>query len=452
MSRCRRPFVALVRVCMLGFGSLLSSLVHGQSFDCVKAVTAIERAVCADKSLAALDVKLAADFHQLIAAQPARRTALLSDQRQWLDVREQHCGAESANEAMRECLTLVYSARITELAQIARDATGAHPSSCRKIAERYRPLANSHLGVDPLQVLAESPGSGFKLAEVSVAEPVKLSSADLPAWAAAQKPPFSLAPVLLDVLKAYQGGGGTGELIRAPGTDFYSFTRHDESETCEKGRSFIVQGGIAVPAATPWVSDNDDGTCGAAPSFGTLDRSPVVVVRHYDWNPGMNTGLDVWMWTEQGVWDECQVWFSYKPFFSKETTNSWDDMCEGADCDELLRISFKLAESAEADLDSLKSGSFESLTPKQRDQFDEMARLFDSHERDPASNDAVNIPFLDHDHLYLVSIGHHAIGWRDYPDYSVMFEELADGRLIPRGTFSVGTWKGELEDMSVGGD
>jgi len=42
-----------------------------------------------------------------------------------------------------------------------------------------------------------------------------------------------------------------------------------------------------------------------------------------------------------------------------------------------------------------------------------------------------------------------AKGWRDYADWSVLFEELDDGKLIPRGAFPVGTWKGDLETVSV---
>jgi len=51
--------------------------------------------------------------------------------------------------------------------------------------------------------------------------------------------------------------------------------------------------------------------------------------------------------------------------------------------------------------------------------------------------------------LIIASIGHFAIGWRDFADWSVLFEEFEDGKMTPRGAFSVGTWKGDLETVTV---
>ena len=78
-----------------------------------------------------------------------------------------------------------------------------------------------------------------------------------------------------------------------------------------------------------------------------------------------------------------------------------------------------------------------------------MKETFESQEREPSSNDPFTIPFLHDDRLYLASIGHFAIGWRDFADWSVIFASFDDAKLTPRGAFSVGTWKGDLESVSI---
>src|SRR5438270_790090 len=84
--------------------------------------------------------------------------------------------------------------------------------------------------VGPVGVLARSPNSGVRLASPS--QIVWHSSTDLPAWAAAQKPPFSVSPDLLGSLKMFEQSGGGGKRVKALGVDFYSITRSEGSMGC----------------------------------------------------------------------------------------------------------------------------------------------------------------------------------------------------------------------------
>jgi uncharacterized protein len=450
MSRlCPQRFTMHV-IGSIALGTLVSSSALSQSFDCAKAVSVVEHTICADKGLAALDGRLATDLHSLILAQPNRRAALLSGERLWLRERDQHCGVQSTTQRAQECLTAAYSARIAEIARGTEGGADQHAktSSCQKIVERYHPLANAHPGEAPLEVLAKSPTSGFKLAPW--ADLVQMSATDLPAWAAAQKPPFSISPALLNALKEYDEVGSVGALLKAPGANFYSISRTSGSMGCSDSQSFILQGRTAVPTETPGES-NGDGECGIGAQYGTLDNSPVAIVQDYNWRPGMTASLEVWGWTEQGFSDECEVYLTYKPRFTEKTLNTWGETCEANNCDELRSAAFKLAEAAEADPQALQDSSVESLTPKQKEQYDAMVQFFGTQSRDPSSNDPFTIPFFTHDHQYLASIGHYAIGWRDYADYSVLFEEIENGKLIRRGAFSVGTWKGDLDGVTVTG-
>jgi hypothetical protein len=176
---------------------------------------------------------------------------------------------------------------------------------------------------------------------------------------------------------------------------------------------------------------------------------PLAIVQDCNWRPGMTASLDVWRWSGRDFLHECQVSLGYQPRFTKETFNDWDESCEGDACEELRQAAFKLA--TEGDPAALKDASLDPLTPEQREEFKGMAETFESQPRTPASSDAFSIPFLNKGQLHLVSIEHYAIGPRDYADYSVLLEELKDGKLVFQGAFSVGSSKGDLESIAASG-
>ena len=69
--------------------SLMSSTQPGPSFDCARASTGSERAICADPTLSALDRDMAAAYAAArTRISPAARQALQSDQQAFLRVRE----------------------------------------------------------------------------------------------------------------------------------------------------------------------------------------------------------------------------------------------------------------------------------------------------------------------------------------------------------------------------
>jgi uncharacterized protein len=95
-----------------------AGVAHAQvaSFDCAKASTRAEKAVCASPTLGAKDATLTAYFQLLLRLKPAAAgmayrefdDTLRSDQRQWLKARDA-CEADAA------CLEHVYDRRISAL-------------------------------------------------------------------------------------------------------------------------------------------------------------------------------------------------------------------------------------------------------------------------------------------------------------------------------------------------
>ena len=79
------------------------------SYDCTRADTAAEIAVCANPSLNRLDEDLAVQYRSLLNRLPPRRAELLrQDQRSWLIARDS-CGADV------RCLRARYQERLARL-------------------------------------------------------------------------------------------------------------------------------------------------------------------------------------------------------------------------------------------------------------------------------------------------------------------------------------------------
>ena len=82
------------------------------SFDCAKAATAIEKAICADPALSQLDADIAAAYGAAAASlDEAMRARLKRSQREWLSHRE--TGRKELAKGMKERLSLLRSPRRT---------------------------------------------------------------------------------------------------------------------------------------------------------------------------------------------------------------------------------------------------------------------------------------------------------------------------------------------------
>lgn len=88
-----------------------------QSFDCGKAQTAIEKAICASPILVAQDTALAASYRQALidlGGDPAKLSDLRQQQRRWLADRNKSCVAPDP-VGLAKCLTTAYQTRLAAL-------------------------------------------------------------------------------------------------------------------------------------------------------------------------------------------------------------------------------------------------------------------------------------------------------------------------------------------------
>jgi uncharacterized protein len=112
--RCSVAFLTVLMVAAGGF-SAPSFAVDGPSFDCSRARSAVDRAICGDKELSRLDRRLAQIFQLALQTQDDRRP-LTVDEQHWVADRAQ-CG-RLAPADVNSCVSETVLARIQDLATI----------------------------------------------------------------------------------------------------------------------------------------------------------------------------------------------------------------------------------------------------------------------------------------------------------------------------------------------
>jgi len=120
------------------------------SFDCKKAATPVEKAICEGNYTAELDVAMDELYRGVFGkAEGPKRTAVESAQRQWLAARNTRCGRAKPDG---ECLARLYKDRIVVLSREWRALGGVAQGSA--IAGRYAYREKGEAGE---MLLAEMP-------------------------------------------------------------------------------------------------------------------------------------------------------------------------------------------------------------------------------------------------------------------------------------------------------
>jgi uncharacterized protein len=111
----RNTMRALVFYTALALDAVMVSALSAQepSFDCDKAVGAVEEMICADSTLASLDVRLSEVWHQVLARSQDNvdLDLIKAEQRSWVKGRNECWKSDD----VRECIETSYELRIAEL-------------------------------------------------------------------------------------------------------------------------------------------------------------------------------------------------------------------------------------------------------------------------------------------------------------------------------------------------
>jgi len=362
---------------------------HAQSFDCHKASTVVEHGICADRALGELGA-------------PPRAGAPV----------------------------------------------------CRIVADRYRPLAASHPGETPLSVLAATAGTGI------VVEPGNHGRVPgigyLATWGARQSPPVNMDDVIAAAKDFFYGSEPLIDHIA--GTPLYSLVVVQGTANCLSAVFFTVANGRAqVVDGPPGLSGDDGRSCMVSLEFGSVGGSPAYFQEEYLYSPRMDSSLSVGLIHGAKFADSCVLNFRFLPVFAAKPLNHWEETCDVADCDGLRRQALTLAGSVQADAAKTLHDALLRLNPRQQAEYADALKL--ASPAGPAGTDPaaftdtapLQLPWVYQGRLYLVSLGHFTIGWRQYGDWSVIFSQAESGRLVGRASFAVGMQKGPLESVLING-
>jgi uncharacterized protein YecT (DUF1311 family) len=132
--RTLTPPRCLIAALLCGAAFLLSPVVRAQSFDCKRASTVIEQAICDDAAVGNLDQRLSRAVEHLLVRHPDWRNQLSRTERHWIRFRDAACSQFAHNPAaMEPCLTTQYTERLAALesTQPLQDSTALpDPEKC----------------------------------------------------------------------------------------------------------------------------------------------------------------------------------------------------------------------------------------------------------------------------------------------------------------------------------
>ncbi len=435
------------------FITLIAIAARAQSFDCGKAKTATEAAICADKTLGGLDLALAGAVKKALAARRNERAAVLAAQRSWIAARDRSCAQASA-----DCLAAAYRDRIAALRAQHRSGPAGRAALCETLAQRYRAAleAAGSEGLfypkSPLETLATHAGSGVGVAR-PVAEMPDYSPQKLQAWM--KQPPRDVSlpdPLLAKLADMTAQSVVIDQLPTAP---YFAASSIQGTAACYNAVYFRVERGKAVATDAPagW---NDDGSgCGVRRSFGTIDGLPVAFEEAADYSPYMSARVTVSPWRGDHFAPACKAYFDYAPRFDPRARfNDWEESCDGPECDALRLAALELVASVQKNPLQARTNAENALDPRQREPYAALKKLAGAASGETPNSPAdpsdytdqapLRLPFVFKDETLLASVGHETIGWRVFADWRVMLEQADKDRLKKRAVFSIGMARGAL--------
>jgi uncharacterized protein len=330
-------YLSLALVAPLGHAT------EGPSFDCTKAATPIEQAICADSKLGDLDKTLAGLLKATLARDPARRKAILSEQRLWLAQRDRTVrpGAENVSG----CLEGIYRTRIGQLQILlsSEPITGS-AGICKKIVKiagvyrarlkQTRDPKTGNTAPSPLDALAETPGRGV----------IKEKHADEPGHR------VTLSKEVIQALQR-DHDGPIAYIDHLPDSNFFAVTLCDGTPClCILSKYFTVEDGRARTADGPKNWDDEKTGCLVARWFGTVDGTQVAFQDDYDgFGPQLTPNLSVAPWVKDHFGPFCTVEFKFAPRFDSPVTANdvWPEGCSIGPCDALRKAALKLVQEVQ---------------------------------------------------------------------------------------------------------
>ena len=437
---------------------LLFSPVVAGGVDCGNMTSIVERAICHDPEVLALDAQLAQSIQHKIDTHPDKQGEIMSDERHWFthhrDARCESYEKQGINAdavlKMHGCLNEVYHTRLTEVGAAEWPKSPPPPqtkvadaSMCNKLLDRYRPLASAHPGDPPMAALTNNGRSGVRAA---VGEAVAGSEA-LDSWGKQQKPPVAIEDAVSEAI-----GDSGGLLEHVPEAPFYMLGRTQGSMRCDDSVYFVIHEGVAEPSQSPYAAPGDGdggGYCDTSSgSLVSLDSKPLYIREVYDRSPNPQASLSVATWHADHFEPACTVSLVYQLKVTGQKSTWGEEQCQGADCADMRQDALQLVQQ-KLFADFSEEARLKSLTRKQRESYQAAEAVAEQTGDGHASENVGFVPFVFKGEVYVARVADVSYNVWDLADQSVKFEQLEDGQIVDKAVFSFEVVKADLVDGST---
>lgn len=425
-----------VRKSKAGIGlalAIMATGAHGAGFDCAKAGTEVEKAICASPKVSALDGKLAEAYTAALKNHAGAADALKLDQRHWLASRDETLAAYPSVSEAEASVVAYYQARIDFLHGLDAPAW-PRPFDGLRSAVAKLPPGEATLPADFAK-------GG---ADVVIAEDVRLDNAS--AF------PYQPDAGIKDALKDLETAGGYRKLAGSPISSVWSIggTAHCWSEA-----PFRIQGKQAVEVGAPSVWG--DGDCMTVHGIARIGKQYVAYVVG-DGSPD-EVSLDAAAWNGKAFDPGQRLVLRFDHVLKTDASACAPG--KGA-CDEFAKVAMAAAtrydrspqkgtlDNAFAPYDKaayaalLKAARAQGGPLEKDGQPPELPLLEDSGKMAGFSRDATVFPLVFRGETLLALIDHGHVGWRDNNDWLVGTWRLQAGKLEPAASAYISVTRGKL--------
>ncbi|RFB74980.1 lysozyme inhibitor LprI family protein [Methylovirgula sp. 4M-Z18] len=442
------------------------------SFDCAKASTPVERAICSDPDLGNLDATLASVLKEALGRAGPSRDDLLRQQREWLASRND-CASEKTPLKTAICLQKSYTEQINQLRLFASPLKDGSAPLCHVFAERIEALSqadanifaptrsSSWFGRTALDILADDKSSELILnKDASHYSTV----AELLAAFAKAAQPATLSDKTKAVIDEDFAGSSYLYLYRLPQSDLYVVGTVQGTLSCTVHDWFEIRDGHMEPmdSLDPEDKRDDGNMCGALEDrLGVFKNIPVRLALTWQATPDLPSVVEIEARVGDAWAPACSVRFEFAPTFDlNQSLNQGEKSCTFQNCSKLYDEALRLVVAFQ----NRRSDQIGTMSQAERNTFDAIQTLwskdtpapdFDQN-RDQArqpdtalDTNPMILPSVVDDKVYLVTLGHRTIGWRIFGDWEVKFWSLAGDHLENVATTTVGMARGKLLNVNV---
>lgn len=157
-----------------------ASAAFGQSVDCTKAGSVVEKIICSDAELKVLDSRMAELYSKVLKTlPPAEQTKLQNEQKGWMGIRDE---CATAVEPRRNCVSYAYTQRNNRLEGLLTKVAASGTQTTKYLCEDKSTLTIQPVSAGKDQARVSHGASSWTLLRVPSASGAKYADNDVSVW------------------------------------------------------------------------------------------------------------------------------------------------------------------------------------------------------------------------------------------------------------------------------